>query len=79
MVIGCAGKGIVGWVESSVAGWAGDDSAAKQPGRGRDVKVLAGNKTLMAEEGVGISQAVDDYMREMEVGNLASFVTCISA
>ena len=33
----------------------------------QDVKVVIGNKKMMGEEGVSISQAIDDYMREMEV------------
>ena len=35
----------------------------------QDVKVVIGNKKMMSEEGVSISQAVDDYMREMEVSS----------
>ena len=31
------------------------------------VKVVVGNKKMMAQEGIVVSQAVDDYMREMEV------------
>ncbi len=33
----------------------------------RDVKVILGNKQMMADEGIPISKAVDDYMRDMEV------------
>ena len=32
-----------------------------------EVRVLVGNKLLMKEAGVNVPQAVDDYMREMEV------------
>ena len=31
------------------------------------VKVVVGNKKMMAQENIVVSQAVDDYMREMEV------------
>lgn len=31
------------------------------------VKVVVGNKKMMAQEAIVVSQAVDDYMREMEV------------
>ena len=44
-------------------------SPAKGPGSSRDVKVVLGNKQMMADEGVPISKAVDDYMRDMEVGS----------
>ena len=44
-------------------------SPAKGPGSNRDVKVVLGNKQMMADEGVAISKAVDDYMRDMEVGS----------
>ncbi len=42
-------------------------SPAKAAGADRDVKVVLGNKQMMADEGVAISKAVDDYMRDMEV------------
>ena len=32
-----------------------------------DIKVVVGNKALMAEEGITISKPVDEYMRDMEV------------
>ena len=69
---GCtAGKGIVGWAAASEQ--QGEKSPAKAspakgPGSSRDVKVVLGNKQMMADEGVAISKAVDDYMRDMEVG-----------
>ena len=31
------------------------------------MKVVLGNKQMMADEGIAISKAVDDYMRDMEV------------
>ena len=31
------------------------------------VKVTVGNKKMLAQEGIPVSQAADDYMREMEV------------
>ena len=70
---GCmAGKGIVGWAAASEQ--LGEQSPAKAspakgPGSSRDVKVVLGNKQMMADEGVAISKAVDDYMRDMEVGS----------
>ncbi|KAK9810274.1 hypothetical protein WJX72_007760 [[Myrmecia] bisecta] len=60
------GKGIKGWVPSSFS------PAPRSPGPGAvrpgaaDVKVVVGNKKMMAEEGVSVSKPVDDYMREME-------------
>ena len=41
----------------------------KGPWLQQDVKVVLGNKQMMADEGVAISKAVDDYMRDMEVGS----------
>ena len=32
-----------------------------------DIKIVVGNKALMAEEGITISKTVDEYMRDMEV------------
>lgn len=32
-----------------------------------DIKVVVGNKALMAEEDITIGKAVDEYMRDMEV------------
>lgn len=32
-----------------------------------DVKIVVGNKAIMAEEGIAISKTVDEYMRDMEV------------
>lgn len=31
------------------------------------MKVVLGNKQMMADEGIAVSKAVDDYMRDMEV------------
>ena len=36
------------------------------------IKVTVGNKKMMAQEGISVSQTVDDYMREMEVTFLHS-------
>lgn len=33
----------------------------------QDVKVVLGNKQMMADEGISISKTVDEYMRDMEV------------
>ena len=35
------------------------------------VMVVVGNKKMMAQESINVSQAVDDYMREMEVRHFA--------
>lgn len=43
------------------------DASQAGDGKAQDTKVVVGNKKIMGEEGVSISQAVDDYMREMEV------------
>jgi len=60
----------VGWASSSEA--PAKNSPAKAfppmgPASGRDVKVVLGNKQMMADEGIAISKGVDDYMRDMEV------------
>ena len=47
-------------------------SPAKAAGADRDVKVVLGNKQMMADEGIAISKAVDDYMRDMEVSIVGS-------
>lgn len=33
-----------------------------------ELKVTVGNKHMMADEGIAVPAAVDDYMRRMEVG-----------
>jgi hypothetical protein len=33
----------------------------------QDVKVVLGNKQMMADEGITVSKPVDEYMRDMEV------------
>ena len=77
---GCpAGKGVRAWVtlgdgqQWHASGTAPSDAAA--PGsptrrlqKARQVRVTMGNKQMMRGEDVAVSQAVDDYMREMEVG-----------
>lgn len=64
MGVVCAGKGILGWVlaDSSLS-----KSPIKSPGSSKDVKVVLGNKQMMADEGIPVTKPVDDYMRDMEV------------
>ena len=65
------GKGIKGFV------WRpGQQSQARavSPSKRKQralVKVAVGNKKMMAQEAIVVSQAVDDYMREMEVSQPA--------
>lgn len=59
-----AGKGVLGWV---VAGPELSWSPIKPKEGPQDAKVVLGNKQMMADEGIPISKAVDDYMRDMEV------------
>ncbi len=61
-----AGKGIKGFVPrpGQQSGRAVSPSKRKQKAL---VKVVVGNKKMMAQEAILVSQAVDDYMREMEV------------
>lgn len=42
-------------------------SPSKRSKRPSLAKVVVGNKQMMAQEGIHISQTVDDYMREKEV------------
>ena len=76
---GCsAGKGVRAWVTLSdgqqwhATSTASSDAAPSSPTRrlqkARQVRVTMGNKQMMRGEDIAISQAVDDYMREMEVG-----------
>ncbi|EIE26688.1 heavy metal P-type ATPase [Coccomyxa subellipsoidea C-169] len=69
-VLSVAGKGVLGWV-------AVGPEISRSPIKGkegpRDVKVILGNKQMMADEGIPISKAVDDYMRDME----AKCCTCV--
>ena len=65
-----SGKGIVGWASSSEAPARKSPAKAFSPNgtaSARDVKVVLGNKQMMADEGIAISKGVDDYMRDMEV------------
>ncbi|KAL0031786.1 hypothetical protein WJX79_007431 [Trebouxia sp. C0005] len=60
------GKGIRGFVAR-----AGQQAQARavSPSKRKQrqlVKVVVGNKKMMAQEAIAVSQAVDDYMREME-------------
>ena len=61
-----AGKGIKGFVARP-----GQQARSVSPTKRKQqslVKVTVGNKKMMAQEGIPVSQTVDDYMREMEVG-----------
>ena len=63
-----AGKGIKGFVAKP-----GQQARSVSPTKRKQkavVKVIVGNKKMMAQEGISISQTVDDYMREMEVAAL---------
>ena len=80
---GPAGKGVRAWVtlgdgqQWHASGAASSDASPGSPTRrsqkARQVRVTMGNKQMMRGEDVAISQAVDDYMREMEVRLL---ITC---
>ena len=62
----CAGKGIKGFVPKPGQ----QNTKVVSPTKRKQkplVKVGVGNKKMMAQENVVVSQAVDDYMREMEV------------
>ncbi|KAK9916964.1 hypothetical protein WJX75_009286 [Coccomyxa subellipsoidea] len=69
-VLSIAGKGVLGWV---VAGPELSRSPIKPKEGPQDAKVVLGNKQMMADEGIPISKAVDDYMRDME----AKCCTCV--
>lgn len=60
------GKGIKGFVPRPGQQQIRAVSPSKRKQRAL-VKVVVGNKKMMAQEGIVVSQAVDDYMREMEV------------
>lgn len=58
------GKGIKGFVAKP-----GQQARSVSPSKRKQkalVKVTVGNKKMMAQEGISVSQTVDDYMREME-------------
>ncbi|KAL3154215.1 hypothetical protein ABBQ32_013720 [Trebouxia sp. C0010 RCD-2024] len=58
------GKGIKGFVARP-----GQQARSVSPTKRKQqalVKVTVGNKKMMAQEGIAVSQTVDDYMREME-------------
>ena len=60
-----AGKGIKGFVARP-----GQQARSVSPTKRKQkalVKVTVGNKKMMAQGGISVSQTVDDYMREMEV------------
>ena len=69
-----AGRGIKGFVArpSQQAARAVSPSKRKQPEP--VVKVVVGNKKMMAQEDIPVSQAVDDYMREMEVSHAVTTI-----
>lgn len=65
MVYVVVGKGIKGFVARP-----GQQARSVSPTKRKQqalVKVTVGNKKMMAQEGIPVSQTVDDYMREMEV------------
>ena len=65
VLTGLAGKGIKGFVARP-----GQQARSVSPTKRKQkplVKVTVGNKKMMAQEGISVSQTVDDYMREMEV------------
>ncbi len=67
----CVGKGIKGFVaRPGQQPQARAVSPSKRKQRAL-VKVVVGNKKMMAQEAIVVSQAVDDYMREMEVSQPA--------
>ena len=72
-LISLAGKGIKGFVARP-----GQQARSVSPTKRKQkalVKVTVGNKKMMAQEGIAVSQTVDDYMREMEVGPSAHLKT----
>jgi hypothetical protein len=74
----CVGKGIKGFVARP-----GQQSQARavSPSKRKQralVKVVVGNKKMMAQEAIVVSQAVDDYMREMEVSQPALLESHVS-
>ncbi|KAK9826100.1 hypothetical protein WJX81_003066 [Elliptochloris bilobata] len=66
------GRGLKCWVRAEEQDWeAGAASPQRQPAGGGgsgEVRVLIGNRRLMAEEDVGISRETADFMREAEGG-----------
>ena len=63
-----AGKGIKGFVPRPGQQHMRAVSPSKRKQKAL-VKVVIGNKKMMAQEAITVSQAVDDYMREMEVSS----------
>ena len=53
------------------SGLAQKKSPTKDLSDSSDVKVVLGNKHMMADNGIAVSKAVDEYMRDMEVRALA--------
>ncbi|KAK9841413.1 hypothetical protein WJX74_005280 [Apatococcus lobatus] len=51
----------------------GDSSRAESPSRPAEVRVVVGNKRLMADESIPVPHDVDEYMREKE----AECCTCV--
>ena len=61
-------------VQNGWANLAGLSPPVQQPSipEPAEVRVVAGNKHMMADEGISVPSAVDDYMRKMEVGHVGS-------
>lgn len=62
-----AGKGIKGFVPRQPDQVVKPSSPSKRSRKPTLAKVVVGNKQMMAQESIHISQTVDDYMREKEV------------
>ena len=71
-----AGKGVLGWVAVGPELTASPIKGKDGP---QDAKVVLGNKQMMADEGIPITKAVDDYMRDMEVRHAVSPTYCTSS
>ncbi|BDA40669.1 probable copper-transporting ATPase HMA5 [Coccomyxa sp. Obi] len=69
-VVSVAGKGVLGWVAVGPELLLSPIKGKEGP---QDAKVVLGNKQMMADEGIPITKAVDDYMRDME----ARCCTCV--
>ena len=61
------GKGIKGFVPRQPDQSAKPSSPSKRSRKPTLAKVVVGNKQMMAQESIHITQTVDDYMREKEV------------
>ena len=61
------GKGIKGFVPRQPEQSAKPSSPTKRSRKPTLAKVVVGNKQMMVQESIHITQTVDDYMREKEV------------